>query len=119
MLGSLIIYLKGMRRMMFQLSGFYYRLQLKIFASGPEMGFLASRCFLLEIRCPLHNANSSSTIQGKFGGSQSFRKNAQAGKRFTAKGEREGNGLQVESLMQVLLITAKPHCEMGLTFGYW
>ena len=25
MLGSLIIYLKGMRRMMFQLSGFYYR----------------------------------------------------------------------------------------------
>ena len=24
MLGSLIIYLKGMRRMMFQLSGFYY-----------------------------------------------------------------------------------------------
>ena len=25
MLGSLIIFLKGMRRMMFQLSGFYYR----------------------------------------------------------------------------------------------
>ena len=25
MLGSLIIYLKGMRRMMFQLSGFYYK----------------------------------------------------------------------------------------------
>ena len=25
MLGSLILYLKGMRRMMFQLSGFYYR----------------------------------------------------------------------------------------------
>ena len=25
MLGPLIIYLKGMRRMMFQLSGFYYR----------------------------------------------------------------------------------------------
>ena len=24
MLGSLILYLKGMRRMMFQLSGFYY-----------------------------------------------------------------------------------------------
>ena len=24
-LGSLILYLKGMRRMMFQLSGFYYR----------------------------------------------------------------------------------------------
>ena len=28
MLGPLIIYLKGMRRMMFQLSGFYYRLIL-------------------------------------------------------------------------------------------
>ena len=27
MLGSLILYLKGMRRMMFQLSGFYYRCQ--------------------------------------------------------------------------------------------
>ena len=27
MLGSLILYLKGMRRMMFQLSGFYYRVQ--------------------------------------------------------------------------------------------
>ena len=26
MLGSLILYLKGMRRMMFQLSGFYYNL---------------------------------------------------------------------------------------------
>ena len=25
MLGSLILYFKGMRRMMFQLSGFYYR----------------------------------------------------------------------------------------------
>ena len=25
MLGSLILYLKGMRRMMFQLSGFYYK----------------------------------------------------------------------------------------------
>ena len=25
MLGSLILYLKGIRRMMFQLSGFYYR----------------------------------------------------------------------------------------------
>ena len=28
MLGSLIIYLKGMRRMMFQLSGFYYRCRI-------------------------------------------------------------------------------------------
>ena len=27
MLGSLIIYLKGMRRMMFQLAGFYYRIE--------------------------------------------------------------------------------------------
>ena len=25
MLGALIVYLKGMRRMMFQLSGFYYK----------------------------------------------------------------------------------------------
>ena len=30
MLGSLILYLKGMRRMMFQLSRFYYR----VFGSG-------------------------------------------------------------------------------------
>ena len=27
MLGSLILYLKGMRRMMFQLSGFYFRIE--------------------------------------------------------------------------------------------
>ena len=29
MLGSLILYLKGMRIMMFQLSGFYYKLNTK------------------------------------------------------------------------------------------
>ena len=40
MLGSLIIYLKGMRRMMFQLSGFYYR--FRVSGCGPE-GIGASR----------------------------------------------------------------------------
>ena len=37
MLGSPILYLKGMRRMMFQLSGFYY-IELKegIFIPGPQ-----------------------------------------------------------------------------------
>ena len=33
MLGSLILYLKGMRRMMFQLSGFYYKLSEAIKAA--------------------------------------------------------------------------------------
>ena len=32
-LGSLILYLKGMRRMMFQLSGFYYK-GLRVKGSG-------------------------------------------------------------------------------------
>ena len=43
MLGSLIIFLKGMRRMMFQLSGFYYRvsgLGLKVLRLGFRSGFL-------------------------------------------------------------------------------
>ena len=39
MLGSLILYLKGMRIMMFQLSGFYYRVPLKGFLQG-SLGIL-------------------------------------------------------------------------------
>ena len=39
MLGSLILYLKGMRIMMFQLSGFYCR----FWSSGFETGFQGSR----------------------------------------------------------------------------
>ena len=35
MLGSLIIYLKGMRRMMFQLSGLYYTESVKEFGADP------------------------------------------------------------------------------------
>ena len=38
MLGSLIIYLKGMRRMMFQLSGFYYTPSYCKFAFGAYTG---------------------------------------------------------------------------------
>ena len=36
MLGPLILYLKGMRRMMFQLSGFYYRLAGKPVVLHPQ-----------------------------------------------------------------------------------
>ena len=39
MLGSLIIYLKGMRRMMFQLSGFYF--------TCVEFGRLGCTCIIL------------------------------------------------------------------------
>ena len=43
MLGSLMLYLKGMRRMIFQLSGFYYRVplkgSLKGFYKGSIIGF--------------------------------------------------------------------------------
>ena len=39
MLGSLIIYLKGMRRMMFQLSGFYHTWSPKIRGLGRGGGF--------------------------------------------------------------------------------
>ena len=39
MLGSLILYLKGMRRMMFQLSGFYSRgLGLKVVRQAAALG---------------------------------------------------------------------------------
>ena len=41
MLGSLIIYLKGMRRMIFQLSGFYYKVTMPV--TG---GLLARGCAL-------------------------------------------------------------------------
>ena len=43
MLGSLIIYLKGMRRMMFQLSGFYY-MSFPYASSDAAMDQLASAC---------------------------------------------------------------------------
>ena len=34
-LGSLILYLKGMRRMMFQLSGFYYKAPILLIVPNP------------------------------------------------------------------------------------
>ena len=40
MLGSLILYLKGMRRMMFQLSGFYYKLNHHKYAYHDYLTFL-------------------------------------------------------------------------------
>ena len=39
MLGSLILYLKGMRRMMFQLSGFYYKSSELSVLAGKDFGF--------------------------------------------------------------------------------
>ena len=43
MLGSLIIFLKGMRRMMFQLSGFYYR-SLEVGAKELNLPGMYIRC---------------------------------------------------------------------------
>ena len=45
MLGSLIIYLKGMRRMMFQLSGFYYRCLQYMYIAG---SLLSLRPYLIQ-----------------------------------------------------------------------
>ena len=42
MLGSLVLYLKGMRRMMFQVSGFYYRVKGSGHLLGLRIWFLVS-----------------------------------------------------------------------------
>ena len=48
MLGSLILYLKGMRRMMLKLSGFYYRWKGIGFIETPVRGeslvYMVQRC---------------------------------------------------------------------------
>ena len=40
MLGSLILYLKGMRTIMFQLSGFYYRRAVRVVQGFCHEGFV-------------------------------------------------------------------------------
>ena len=52
MLGSLILYLKGMRIMMFQLSGFYHMHSVRLRADRAHLGFgltglQSTRCGLL------------------------------------------------------------------------
>ena len=54
MLGSLIIYLKGMRRMMFQLSGFYYIIKGLLRKLDPESPTLSLSYATRSMPCPAH-----------------------------------------------------------------
>ena len=49
MLGSLILYFKGMRIMIFQLSGFYYRGFWSLGASGLRIGFCKASLNLFRV----------------------------------------------------------------------
>ena len=67
MLGSLIIFLKGMRRMMFQLSGFYYKRLSPVYTSS----VLDLPPTLLSNRAPCGVArNQGLTSQGALGTSR-------------------------------------------------
>ena len=65
MLGSLILYLKGMRRMMFQLSGFYCRCRGRLAETGRDFGHrccrLGSEAVQSLARCGERSIHASGT----------------------------------------------------------